>query len=72
MSKQVKPQEQCPVCGGKFMYYIVSQQWYCDIGDHNIEGPTGDPDGCGIDRMIRKIRHRIIKEHEMRGQGACK
>lgn len=60
--KLTRPVEKCPFCGEKFCGTDISETWYCMGNDHTFYGPFPDPYGRGIDRVVRQMRARILKE----------
>lgn len=57
-----EPQERCPVCGRKFESLPYFEFWFCWQNDHKFEGPNPDSYGRGIDKAVKKLRARILKE----------
>lgn len=60
--KLTKPVERCPFCGDEFSGANVSETWYCMRKDHTFYGPFPDQYGRGIDKLVRQMRARILKE----------
>ena len=63
-AKLTEPQERCPVCGGKLRNPSNVTFWFCNnnVEVHLFCGPTNDPTGRKVDRMIRAMKRRIVKE----------
>lgn len=60
--KLTRPVERCPFCGEKFLCTDVTKMWCCFGNDHTFHGPFSDQYGRGIDRVVRQMRARILKE----------
>lgn len=60
--KLTRPVERCPFCGGELFRTVITEVWGCIGKDHTFYGPFPDPYGRGIDRVVRQMRARILKE----------
>lgn len=60
--KLTRPVERCPICWKEFSCTDVSEMWFCMGKNHTFYGPFSDPYGRKIDRVVRQMRARILKE----------
>lgn len=60
--KLTRPVERCPFCGGEFYRTDITKTWYCMGRNHTFYGPLSDQYGRGIDKLVRQMRARILKE----------
>lgn len=62
-AKLTEPQERCPVCGENLGINWWTRSWGCaGFASHEFYGPCNDPTGRGVDRMIRAMKRRIVRE----------
>ena len=60
--KLTEPVERCPVCGKRLVGAFMYDYWLCDRKNHYFSGPYNDFTGRKVDRMIRAMKRRIVKE----------
>jgi hypothetical protein len=60
--KLTEPKERCPICGKRLVMSSIYDFWLCDRENHSFIGPHSDYEGRKVDRMIRDMKRRIVKE----------